>query len=143
NAGLLPLIFAWVRQPAGSLTWSVSLLVTLLIGAGAAAAIRSVLQTPDRSSRLTAPFAVVILLCVPLVELTAFGMGYNSRHTLAVVPALFMLAGFGFASIACLLPAGAWAGPAAIVTMLMIVGWKAADSVNMARIARSEGEWAI
>jgi hypothetical protein len=71
-------------------------------------------------------------------------MGYNSRHTLPLVPAMFMLAGFGFTAALNLVPsAKEWTGVAAALPLLALLGLRAADSANMTRIVQSEGEWAV
>ena len=145
NVGLLPLIFGWVRQTGGPFSNLLSQLTLPLIGMGLAIGIGS-LAASKKSPRggMTPAFAATILFCGPLFELTALGMGYNSRHTLAIVPALFMLAGIGFAGIVdTLRPARAWIATAAILPLLAVVGVRAADGANMARIVQSEGEWAI
>lgn len=145
NAGLLALVLGWVRQPSGALSQPFSQLVVVLIGVGLAVGVGSA-AAAARTGRagMTAATAVTLLLCVPLVTLTVMGMGYNSRHTLAIAPALFMLAGIGFAGIVALLrPAKPWLAPAGLLLLLLVVGWRAADSAGMTRITRSEGEWAI
>jgi hypothetical protein len=76
--------------------------------------------------------------------LTLLGMGYNSRHTITLVPAMLMLAGFGFgAALNLVRPARPWMGMAAIVTLLLLLGLGATSSANMTRIVQSEGEWAV
>jgi hypothetical protein len=145
NVGLLPLVLGWVRQTGGPLSNLLSQLTMLLMGVGLAIGIGSVAAS-NKSTRgsMTPAFAATILFCAPLFELTALGMGYNSRHTLAIVPAAFMLAGFGFAGLVGMLrPARAWIATAAILPLLAVVGVRAADSADMARIVQSEGEWAI
>ena len=145
NISLLPLIFSWVRQIGGLLSASLSQLTLLLVGFGIAMGIGSALKVRQSGQlEMTPAFAAAILFCLPLAELTILGMGYNSRHTLAVVPGLFMLAGFGFAGLVSLLhPARAWIGTAAALALLLVVGVRAADSTTMAKIAQSEGEWAV
>ena len=145
NAGLLPLLFGWVRQTGGPLSSLLSQITLLLIGMGLAIGIGSVAISEKSQGRsMTPAFAATILFCGPLFELTALGMGYNSRHTLAIVPALFMLAGIGFAGIVGMQrPAKAWIATAAILPLLAVVAVRAADAANMTRIVQSEGEWAI
>jgi hypothetical protein len=145
NVGLLPLIFGWVRQIGGPVSNFFSQLTMLLIGMGIAMGIASVaISKKSQRGSMTPAFAATILFCGPLFELTALGMGYNSRHTLATVPALFMLAGFGFAGIVgALRPARAWIATATILPLLAVVAARAVDAANMARIVQSEGEWAI
>ena len=145
NAGLLPLLFGWVRQTGGPFSSVLSQLTMLLMGIGIAIGIGSVAISKQSQGRsMTPAFAATILFCGPLFELTTLGMGYNSRHTLAIVPAAFMLAGFGFAGIVdTLRPARAWIATAAILPLLAVVAVRAADSADMRRIVQSEGEWAV
>src|SRR5262249_60757234 len=98
NTSLLPLIFGWSRELSGPLSTALSTFTTLLIGLGIAIGIGSVAQT-TRVARMTPALAATVLFCVAAFELTVLGMGYNTRHTLAMVPPLFILAGFGFAGV--------------------------------------------
>src|SRR6185503_5741595 len=145
NAAILPMVFSWSQEVAGPLSGLLSTLTTPLIGLGIVIGVGSVAVSAGSERRpMTPALAVAILFCVPVAELTALGMGYNSRHTIAAVPALFMLAGIGFGGAVRLLrPTQAWLGTAAIVPLLVVLGIRAADSANMTRIAQSEGEWAV
>jgi hypothetical protein len=145
NTRLLPLLFDWLRQVQGPLSVGLATVTMLLIGLGIAVGIGSIVTAAEPEDRgMTAPFAVTILFGIPLVELTLLGMGYNSRHTIALVPAIFMLAGFGFTALRNLAqPAKEWMAVAAILPLLAVLGVRAADSTQMTRIVRSEGEWAV
>jgi hypothetical protein len=71
-------------------------------------------------------------------------MGYNTRHTLAMVPPLFILAGFGFAGMVNVVgPGKQWLGTWLIFPLLMALGVRATNSAAIERISRSEGEWAV
>jgi len=145
NAGLPLLIFGWIRQVGGLLSGLLSQLTVVLIGLGFAIGIGSHMQARQLGRpRMTPAFAAAILFCLPLAGLTVLGMGYNSRHTIAVVPGLFMLAGIGFAGLVRLLhPPRAWIGTTAVLPLLLLVALRAADSTAMAKIVQSEGEWAV
>jgi hypothetical protein len=144
NSRLLPMLFDWARQVRGPLSEPLSVLTLVLVGLGIGVGLGSALTNKSERPPMTAPLATTLLLCVPLIELTVLGMGYNSRHTLCLVPALFMLAGFGFAAV---LNLGSSAiertGMIAVLSMIVLLGVRAADAANMTRIIQSEGEWAV
>jgi hypothetical protein len=143
NASLLPLVLGWSREISGPLSNVFSTLTTLLIALGIAIGLGSV-AGPARLARMTPARGATALFCIPAFELTVLGMGYNTRHTLAMVPALFILAGFGFAGVMNVVgPAKQWLGTWLIFPLLMALGVRAANSVAIERIGRSEGEWAV
>ncbi len=143
NAGLLPLVFGWSQEISGPLSNILSTLTTLMIALGIAVGLGSVAGSA-RSGRITPARAATVLFCIPAFELTVLGMGYNTRHTLAMVPALFILAGFGFAGVMNVVgPAKQWLGTWLILPLLMVLGVRAANSAAIEKISRSEGEWAI
>ena len=142
NASLLPLVFGWLRQVSGPLSDVTSTLTILLLAVGIAVGIGS--AAGAGRARMTPPLGAAILFCVPAFELTVLGMGYNTRHTLTMVPALFLLAGFGFDVIVKLLaPAHRQVGAALVLALVVLVGLRAGNAATLARISKSEGEWAI
>jgi hypothetical protein len=144
NIRLPTLLFDWLRHVRGLWSDAIAILTLILVGLGIAVGLGSVLATKSTRPGITASFAATLLFCVPLGELTLLGMGYNSRHTIALLPAMLMLAGFGFAAAFNLVwPARQWMGMAAILPLLLLLGLGAASSVNLTRIAQSEGEWAV
>jgi hypothetical protein len=146
NASLLPLVLGWAQAdpylplvggPLSNILWTLTVLMIALgitVGLGLVAG-------SARSARMTPALAATVLFCIPTFELAVLGMGYNTRHTLAIVPALFILAGFGFAGVMN------GVGPAKrtwlILPLLIFLGVRAANSVAIEKISRSEGEWAI
>jgi hypothetical protein len=143
NAGLLPLVAGWIDEGSGPLAKVLSPLTILMIGFGCVIGLGSVAAT-TRSARMTPALAAAVLFFVPAFELTFLGMGYNTRHTLAMVPALFILAGFGFAGAVNVIgPARRWLGTWLIFPLLIVLGVRAANSAAIEKISRSEGEWAI
>jgi hypothetical protein len=143
NAGLLPMVFGWSRAVGGPLSNILSTLTMLMIALGITVGLGSVAGSA-RSARMTSALAATVLFCIPTFELTVLGMGYNTRHTLAMVPGMFILAGFGFAGVVNLVgPAKQWLGTWLIFPLLMALGVRAANSPAIEKISRSEGEWAI
>jgi hypothetical protein len=143
NAGLLPLVAGWVDEGTGPLAKVLSPLTILMIGLGGVIGLGSVAAT-TRAARVTPALAAAVLLFVPAFELTLLGMGYNTRHTLAMVPGLFMLAGLGFAGLVNVItPERRWLGTWLIVPLLAVLCVRAANSAEIEKISRSEGEWAI
>jgi hypothetical protein len=139
------LILGWSKEIAGPLSNILSTVTVLLIGLGLAIGIGSAIASV-RSARvsMTPTLAVAILFCVPAFELTMLGMGYNARHRLAMVPALFVLAGLGFAGVVNVFePAKQRIGPWLIVPLVAMLAVRAADSALIEKISRSEGEWTI
>jgi len=143
NTGLLPLVFGWAQEVSGPLSNILSTLTTLMIALGITVGLGSVAGSA-RSARMTPALAATVLFCIPTFELTVLGMGYNTRHTLAIVPGMFILAGFGFAGVVNLVgPAKQRLGTWLIFPLLMALGVRAANSATIEKISRSEGEWAI
>jgi hypothetical protein len=143
NAGLLPMVFGWSQEISGPLANVLSTLTMLTIALGIAIGLGSV-AAPPKSARMSPALAAAVLFCVPAFELTVLGMGYNTRHTLAAVPALFILAGFGFACLVNVIgPARRWLGAWLILPLLVLLAVRAGNSAAMEKISRSEGEWAI
>jgi hypothetical protein len=143
NFGLLPLVLGWSQELNGPLSNVLSMLTMLMIALGIAVGLGSV-RDPERPTRISPALAAAVLFCVPAFELTVLGMGYNTRHTLAMVPALFILAGFGFAGVVKMIGQtkeriGTWL----MFPLLMVLGIRAANSATIERISKSEGEWAI
>jgi hypothetical protein len=138
NAGLLPLVFGWLRQVPGLLSEVTSLLSLLMIGLGVALA----LADAFRRAPITPSLAATVLFTAPAFELNVLGMGYNTRHTLTMVPALFILAGFGFAGVLKLLRLERHA-PLLVLPLLAVLALRASNSATMGRIVSSEGEWAV
>jgi hypothetical protein len=142
NAGLLTLVFGWTRQVGGIFSELTSTLTMLLIGLGLAAGIGS--KAGAGRARMTPALGAAILFCVPAFELTILGMGYNTRHTLTMVPALFILAGFGFAALVNLLrPRKRWVGTLLVLPLLVVLSLRASNSSMLDKISKSEGEWAV
>jgi hypothetical protein len=143
NAGLLPLVAGWIDEGNGTLARLLSALTILMIGLGCVIGLGSVAAKP-KSERITPALAAIVLVFVPAFELTLLGMGYNARHTLALIPGLFMLAGFGFAGVVNMLaPERRWLGPWLAVPLIAVMCVRAASSANIEKISRSEYEWAI
>ena len=66
----------------------------------------------------------------------------GSRHTLAVVPPMFILAGFGFAGVVSIVgPAKRWLGTCLILPLLITLGVWAANSATIEKISRSEVDY--
>jgi hypothetical protein len=142
NADLMPLVFGWFRQIGGSFSGVLSTLTLMLTALGIAIGIAS-LAAPARSL-MTAPLAAAVLFTIPAFELTVLGMGYNTRHTLTMVPSLFILAGFGFAGAVNLTRLNPrWAAPLVVLPLLAVLGARASNSAVMNRMVNSEGEWAV
>ena len=144
NIRLLSVGLAWPQQIRGPYADVFSQLTVLLIGIGVALGLGSAMamRTSPRA-RMTPAFAATLLLCVPLFELNAQGLGYNSRHTLSMMPALFILAAVGFAAVMQLLRATRpWVGVALMLPLIAVLGLRAADSRAIATVVQSEGEWA-
>jgi hypothetical protein len=142
NASLPALALGWMKQIDGPFAGLASTLTMLMFGSGLVAGIGSVVLT--RAVRITPALGAAILFCVPAFELTTLGMGYNTRHTLALVPAMFLLAGFGFAAIVdWTAPEKAWIGTVLVLPFLALLGLRAADSGMLERVSKSEGEWAV
>ncbi len=142
NAALLTLVFGWLRQINGLLSEVTTLLTILLVGLGVAVGLGSTMV--GGRARMTPSLGAVILFCVPVFELTVLGMGYNTRHTLAIVPSLFVLAGLGFAAAMDLLAPARWRiGSLLVLALVAVVGLRVGDSAALAKISRSEGEWAV
>jgi hypothetical protein len=143
NAGLLPLVLGWIDEGDGPLAKLLSALTVLMIGLGCIIGLGSLAAT-TRGARMTPALAATVLVFVPAFELTVLGMGYNSRHTLAMIPGLFMLAGFGFAGLVNLLaPGRRWLGPWLTVPLVAVICVRAANSADIEKVSRSEYEWAI
>jgi hypothetical protein len=143
NAGLLPLMLGWIDEGNGPLAKILSALTVLMIGLGCIIGLGS-LATTTRGGRMTPALAATVLVFVPAFELTLLGMGYNTRHTLAMIPGLFMLAGFGFAGLVNVLaPGRRWLGPWLTVPLVAVMFVRAANSTNIEKVSRSEYEWAI
>jgi hypothetical protein len=143
NVRLLPLVTGWIDEGNGPLARVLSGLTILMIGLGCIVALGSVTATV-RSARMTPVLGAAVLFFVPAFELTLLGMGYNTRHTLAMVPGLFMLAGFGFAGVVSVLaPRRRWLGPWLTAPLLVVLCVRAADSAGIEKVSRSEGEWAV
>jgi hypothetical protein len=142
NAGLLPLVFGWLRQVSGPLSGVTSTITIVLLGVGIAVGMGS--AAGAGRARMTPSLGATILFCVPAFELTVLGMGYNTRHTLTMVPALFLLAGFGFDFVVKLLaPVQRQVGAALTLALVVLAGLRAGNSATLAGISKSEGEWAI
>jgi hypothetical protein len=142
NAGLLTLVFGWMQEVAGALSGVLSILTLAMFGLGLAIGIGAIARTGRGG--VSPALAAAVLFCIPAFELTVLGMGYNSRHTLAMVPALFILAGFGFAgAVNVVWPMRAEFGALLIVPLIAILGLHATNSAVMEKVSRSEGEWAI
>ena len=143
NPVLLPLVFGWATEIGGPLAGILSMMTMLLIGLGVAVGVGSAVPA-TKGVGLTPPLSAAALFTIPAVELMCLGMGYNTRHTLAMVAPLFMLAGFGFAAALHVLPSPKrWIGVAIVLPLLAVLGWRATNSAAMTQISRSEGEWAI
>jgi hypothetical protein len=143
NTRLLSLTLGWSQEVSGPLSNILSTLTMLMIALGMAIGLGSVAAS-TRSARMTPALAATVLFCVPAFELTFLGMGYNTRHTLAMVPGLFILAGFGFAGVVNVVgPAKQRLGTWLILPLLIALGVRAANSAAIERISRSEGEWAV
>jgi hypothetical protein len=143
NAGLLPLTLGWIDEGKGPLATILSALTVLMIGLGSIIGLGS-LATATRGAKMSPALAAAILVFVPAFELTVLGMGYNTRHTLAMIPGLFMLAGFGFAGLVNVLaPGRRWLGPWLTVPLVAVMCVRAANSADIEKISRSEYEWAI
>jgi hypothetical protein len=143
NAGLLPLMLGWIDEGNGPLAKVLSALTVLMIGLGCIIGLGS-LAANTKAGRLTPALAATVLVFVPAFELTLLGMGYNTRHTLAMIPGLFMLAGFGFAGlINALPPERRWLGPWLTAPLIAVLCVRAANSADIEKISRSEYEWAI
>jgi hypothetical protein len=143
NFGLLPLALGWSQELNGPLSNVLSTLTILMIALGIAVGLGSITE-PNRPTRISPALAAAVLFCVPAFELTVLGMGYNTRHTLAMVPALFILAGFGFAGVVKMIGhSKERIGPWLMFPLLMVLGIRAANSATIERVSKSEGEWAI
>ena len=143
NAGLLPLMLGWIDEGNGPLARVLSTLTVLMIGLGCIIGLGSLAAT-TRGARMPPALAAAVLVFVPAFELTLLGMGYNTRHTLAMIPGLFMLAGFGFAGVINLLPPERrWLGPWLTAPLIAVMCVRAANSADIEKISRSEYEWAI
>jgi hypothetical protein len=143
NAGLLPLMLGWIDEGNGPLANVLSALTVLMIGLGCIIGLGSLAAT-TRGARMTPALAATVLVFVPAFELTVLGMGYNTRHTLAMIPGLFMLAGFGFAGVVNVLaPGRRWLGPWLTVPLVAVMCVRAANSADIEKVSRSEYEWAI
>jgi hypothetical protein len=143
NAGLLPLVAGWIDEGNGALAKLLSALTVLMIGLGCVNGLGSV-AVNTKYWRITPALAATVLVFVPAFELTVLGMGYNTRHTLALIPGLFMLAGFGFAGMVNVLaPGRGWLGPWLTVPLVAVMFVRAANSADIEKISRSEYEWAI
>jgi hypothetical protein len=143
NTNLPALVFGWVKGIDGALTHVVSALAKLAIALGLAAGFSSTAASARRA-QLTPALAAAALFSVPAFELTVLGMGYNTRHTLTVVPGLFIMAGLGFVGVvSAIAPTKRWIGTCLIVPLLTIIGIQASHSAAIEKISKSEGEWAI
>ena len=145
NIRLLSVALAWPQQISGPYSSVSSNLTMLLIGIGLAVGLGSAAaRMNSERGRMTPAFAATLLLCVPLFELTAQGLGYNSRHTLSTAPPLFLLAAFGVAAVINSIGATRpWIGMALILPLIGALGLRAANSTTLARVIQSEGEWAV
>jgi hypothetical protein len=145
NTRLLSVTLGWPQQIGGPYSGVSSGLTMLLIGIGLAIGLGSAAaRMHSGRGRMTPAFAATLLLCVPLFELTAQGLGYNSRHTLSTAPPLFILAAFGFAGVMSAIRATPpWIGIALVLPLIGTLGLRAADSTTLARVIQSEGEWAV
>jgi hypothetical protein len=142
NTGLLTLVFGWTRQVGGPFSELTSTLTMLLFGLGLAVGIGSIAGAGR--ARMVPALAGSILFCVPAFALTILGMGYNTRHTLTMVPALFILSGFGFAALVNLfLPRKPWVGAVLVLPLLAVLGLRAGNSSILDKVSKSEGEWAV
>jgi hypothetical protein len=143
NAGLLPLVLGWIDEGDGPLAKLLSALTVLMIGLGCIIGLGSLAAT-TRGARMTPALAATVLVFVPAFELTVLGMGYNARHTLAMIPGLFMLVGFGFAGLVnALAPGRRWLGAWLTVPLVAVMCVRAANSSDIEKVSRSEYEWAI
>jgi hypothetical protein len=143
NAGLLPLVAGWIDEGNGPLARLLSALTLLIIGLGCVIGLGSAVAKA-KSERITPALGAAVLVFVPAFELTVLGMGYNTRHTLALIPGLFMLAGFGFAgTVNVLAPEKRWLGPWLTAPLLAVMCVRAANSAEIEKISRPEYEWAI
>jgi hypothetical protein len=143
NAGLLPLVAGWIDEGNGALARLLSSLTVLMIGLGCVIGLGSAMAKA-KAERITPALATTVLVFVPAFELTVLGMGYNTRHTLAMIPGLFMLAGFGFAGLVNVLaPGWRWLGPWLTVPLVAVMCVRAANSADIEKVSRSEYEWAI
>jgi hypothetical protein len=143
NADLLPLMLGWIDEGNGPLAKLLSALTVLMIGLGCIIGLGSVAAN-TKYGRITPALAATVLVFVPAFELTLLGMGYNTRHTLAMIPGLFMLAGFGFAGVVNVLaPRRLWLGPWLIVPLVAVMFVRAANSADIEKISGLEYEWAI
>ena len=142
NAGLLPLVTGWIDEGNGPLAKILSPLTIFMIGLGSIIGLGSLAATTR--SRMTPALAAAVLVFVPAFELIILGMGYNTRHTLPVVPGLFMLAGFGFAgAVTVIAPHRRGLGPWLIAPLLAVMWIRAANSTDIEKMTRWEYEWAI
>jgi hypothetical protein len=133
----------WIDEGSGALATLFSALTVLMIGVGYLIGLGSV-AAKAKSERMTPGLAAAVLAFVPAFELTLLGMGYNARHTLAMIPGLFMLAGFGFAGVMNTLgPERRWRGPWMAVPLIAVLCVRAANSADIEKISRPEYEWAI
>jgi hypothetical protein len=141
NAGLLPLVLGWIDEGNGPLAKILPALTVLMIGLGCIIGLGPLSAT---RARMTPALAATVLVFVPAFELTLLGMGYNTRHTLAMIPGLFMLAGFGFAGLVNVLaPGRPWLGAWLTVPLVAVMCVRAASSADIEKASRSEYEWAI
>src|SRR5262249_16046569 len=89
NPGLLPVVPGWSEVGKGGVGKILSPLRIFMFGLGSIIGLGSLAATTR--SRMTPALATAVLVFVPAFELIILGMGYNTRHTLPVVPGLFML----------------------------------------------------
>lgn len=145
NTHLLRLTMEWLRQLPGLLANPWAHILALMSGVGIGSAIFWLSGAHGNGRRLTLSIAAAVLCCGPLFCLSALGMGYNSRHTISIVPGLFLLIGVGFGAMTRIFPA-AWRGPAgaiAVLGFLAVIGVRLADSPRLAEVTSRQGEWAV
>jgi hypothetical protein len=144
NTNVLVLTLEWLRQFPGLLAEPISRFVVGMVGVGIASAIFAAAGRADGPARMTLPAAAAALFCFPLLGLTLMGMGYGSRHTISILPGMFLLAGIGFGTATRLL-LGSWERASAVIVLLLLAtfGWRIMDNDRIAAVTRQQGEWAV
>jgi hypothetical protein len=141
NADVLPLVLGWLQQITGPFSVGSWVLTLLLVGLGIAAGIAS---KGVRRAPTTPALAATLLFALPALELTILGMGYNTRHTLAMVPALFILVAIGAAGAVALFRLSApRLAPLVILPLVVGLALRASDSAVIGKTIVFEREWAV
>jgi hypothetical protein len=139
NEFLVPLTVGWLV----ALTRPLTLVVLALLTIGIAYCLFRSHKPNGDQGVVSVPIVALLFLCVPMTILTFMGKGYNTRHTLAVVPAVFILVGLGASVLVRSFRSRHRIPTIILLVLITVLAMRVGSYKLLERVAKSEGEWAV